>query len=50
MEDWLLNDIRLFLPTTYPPAKDRYALPQARLRDTGQYKVKDSKDTCTWWG
>ena len=49
MEDWLQGDIKLFLPSTYPPARDRYALPQARLRDTGQHKVKDSKDTCTWW-
>ena len=49
MEDWLQGDIKLFLPSTYPPARDRYALPQARLRDKGQHKVKDSKDTCTWW-
>ena len=48
MEDWLRNDIGLFLPTTYPPARDRYALPQARLKDTGERRLRPNSETCSW--
>ena len=48
MEDWLRNDIRLFLPSTYPPARDRYALPKARLADTGERRLQPNSETCSW--